>query len=57
MPLPHNRRGLDVKIAYPWPVDRVMPEDVSDLSIDEQIYPLQETGLAAVVSSQAGEDP
>ncbi|MBS1034996.1 hypothetical protein [Gluconobacter cerinus] len=57
MPLPHNRRGLDVKIAYPWPVDRVMPEDVSGLSIDEQIYPLQATGLAAVVSSQAGEDP
>lgn len=31
-------RRLDMRIAYPWPVDVDMPQDVSEMGLDEAIY-------------------
>jgi len=38
MAFPRNRHGRDVRIAYPWQVDAVMPDDVTGMGIDESIY-------------------
>lgn len=56
MPLPRNRRGLDVKIAYPWPVDQIMPDDVSDLSLDEIIYSSDLIGSFVIGRDEIGEE-
>ncbi|KXV48732.1 hypothetical protein AD945_06145 [Gluconobacter albidus] len=60
MVLPRNRRGLDVRIAYPWQVDVIMPDDVSGLGIDEVIYsgvPLIGTLVIGRDAIGAGETP
>ncbi|MFE8872129.1 hypothetical protein ACE4RV_02890 [Acetobacter persici] len=31
-------RRLNTRIAYPWPVDVEMPQDIDGVSIDETIY-------------------
>lgn len=31
-------KGLNTEIAYPWPVDAAMPQDVSGLDMSEIIY-------------------
>lgn len=31
-------RRLDTRIAYPWPVDALMPQDVSGMGLEETIY-------------------
>ncbi|GAB6854049.1 hypothetical protein [Asaia astilbis] len=38
MSKPHDFHRADVRIAYPWPVEVQMPEDVSGVGIDEAIY-------------------
>lgn len=31
-------RRLNTRIAYPWPVDAEMPQDVSGMGMDETLY-------------------
>lgn len=31
-------RRLDARIAYPWNIEAEMPEDVTGMGTDEQIY-------------------
>lgn len=37
-------RKTNTTIAYPWPVEVVTFEDVSDLSLDEELYPTSLVG-------------
>ncbi|NVN06055.1 hypothetical protein HW509_10710 [Asaia spathodeae] len=35
---PRDFHRADIRIAYPWPVEVSMPEDVTGIGIDEAIY-------------------
>lgn len=38
MSKPRDFHKANVQIAYPWPVEVEMPEDVTGVGIDEAIY-------------------
>lgn len=38
-------RRLSTHIAYPWEVGNPMPDDVSDMGVDEALYGEQQTAI------------
>ncbi|GBR48229.1 hypothetical protein [Gluconobacter roseus] len=54
-----NRRDflkLNTQVAYPWPVEQLMPDDVSDLSLDEQIYSATFIGSFVIGRDEIGDE-
>lgn len=49
-------RRLDTRIAYPWPVEVIEIEDVSDLSLDEILYPSDLIGAFVIGRDEIGDD-
>jgi len=54
-----NRRDfykLNTRVANPWPVEQVMPDDVSNLSLDEQLYSAPFIGTFVIGRDEIGDE-